>query len=84
MAVTLIVMGTFEKLMALYAFFALANYIVLIGALFVLRQRSPDLPRPFRTWGYPFAPVGVLLVSIALFVGFVISDTRNSIYALSS
>jgi basic amino acid/polyamine antiporter, APA family len=81
-AVILIMMGTFEKLMAIYAFFAVANYIVLIGALFVLRKRSPDLPRPFRTWAYPLAPVGVLLISIALFAGFIISDTKNSIYAL--
>src|SRR5438477_1478806 len=81
-ALILIIMGTFEKLMAIYAFFAVANYVVLIGALFVLRKRSPDLPRPFRTWAYPFAPLGVLLISIALFLGFIISDTRNSIYAL--
>lgn len=81
-ALILIVMGTFEKLMALYAFFAVANYIVLIGALIVLRKRSPGLPRPFRTWAYPVAPLGVLLISLALFAGFIISDTRNSIYAL--
>ena len=81
-ALILIVMGTFEKLMALYAFFAVANYIVLIGALIVLRKRSPGLPRPFRTWAYPIAPLGVLLISLALFAGFIISDTRNSIYAL--
>jgi len=41
------------------------------------------LPRPFRTWAYPFAPVGVLLASIALFVGFIVSDTRDSIYAFA-
>jgi APA family basic amino acid/polyamine antiporter len=81
-AVVLIIMGTFEKLMALYAFFAVANYGVLICALFILRKRSPASSRPFRTWAYPFAPLGVLLISIALFVGFIISDTRNSIYAL--
>jgi APA family basic amino acid/polyamine antiporter len=81
-ALILIVMGTFEKLMALYAFFAVANYIVLIGALFVLRKRSPDLPRPFRTWAYPVAPLGVLSISVALFIGFIVSDTRNSVYAL--
>jgi APA family basic amino acid/polyamine antiporter len=81
-ALILIPMGTFEKLMALYAFFAIANNIVLVGALFALRTRSPDLPRPFKTWAYPFAPLGVLLVSLALFVGFIVSDTRNSIYAL--
>jgi len=81
-AIVLIVIGTFEKLMAIYAFFAVANNIVLIGALFVLRKRSAELPRPFRAWGYPFAPFGVLIISIALFVGFIISDTRDSIYAL--
>lgn len=81
-AVILIVLGTFEKLMALYAFYAVANNIVLISALFVLRKRSPDLPRPFRTWAYPFAPLGVLLVSVALFAGFILSDTKDSVYAL--
>jgi APA family basic amino acid/polyamine antiporter len=81
-AMILIALGTFEKLMATYAFYAVANNIVLIGALFVLRKRSPDLPRPFRTWAYPFAPLGVLVISIALIVGFIISDTRDSVYAL--
>jgi len=81
-AMVLIGLGTFEKLMALYAFYAVANNIVLISALFVLRKRSPDLPRPFRTWAYPFAPLGVLLVSVALFASFILSDTRDSVYAL--
>jgi len=81
-AMVLIGLGTFEKLMALYAFYAVANNIVLISALFVLRKRSPDLPRPFRTWAYPFAPLGVLLVSVALFAGFILSDTKDSVYAL--
>src|SRR4029077_2968617 len=40
-AMVLIGLGTFEKLMALYAFYAVANNIVLISALFVLRKRSP-------------------------------------------
>ena len=81
-AVILIAVGTFEKLMAVYAFFAVANNILLVGALFVLRKREPDLPRPFRTFGYPVAPVILLLVSIAFFVGYIISDTANSLYAL--
>jgi len=81
-AMILISLGTFEKLMAIYAFYAVANNIVLISALCVLRKRSPDLPRPFRTWAYPFAPLGVLLISIALIIGFIVGDTRDSIYAL--
>ena len=81
-AMILISLGTFEKLMAIYAFYAVANNIVLIGALFVLRKRSPDLPRPFRAWAYPFAPFAVLLISGALIIGFIVSDTRDSTYAL--
>jgi APA family basic amino acid/polyamine antiporter len=82
MATILISLGTFEKLMAIYAFYAVVNNIVLISALFVLRKRSPDLPRPFRAWAYPFAPLAVLLISIALVIGFIISDPRDSTYAL--
>jgi APA family basic amino acid/polyamine antiporter len=81
-AVLLIALGTFEKLMAIYAFFGVANYIILLGALFFLRWREPDLPRPFRTWAYPFAPLAVLGISVALFVGFIISDPRNSLLAI--
>ena len=82
MAIILISLGTFEKLMAIYAFYAVANNIVLISALFVLRKRSPDLPRPFRAWAYPFAPLAVLVVSSTLVVGFTVGDPRDSIYAL--
>jgi APA family basic amino acid/polyamine antiporter len=81
-AAILIFVGTFEKLMAIYAFYAVANNIVLISALFLLRKRSPDLPRPFRAWAYPFAPLAVLVISVALVVGFIFSDRRDSFYAL--
>jgi APA family basic amino acid/polyamine antiporter len=82
-AVLLIPIGSFEKLMAIYTFFFVSNNILLIGSLFVLRKREPDLPRPFKTWAYPFAPLVLLLISVALFVGYVISDTTNSLYAVT-
>jgi basic amino acid/polyamine antiporter, APA family len=71
-----------ESEMAIYAFYAVANNIVLISALFGLRKRAPDLPRPFRTWAYPFAPLAVLVISVALVAGFIVSDPRDSTYAL--
>ena len=44
---------------------------VAVLALFVLRRREPDAPRPFRTFGYPVAPglfagVSLLIVANAL------------------
>jgi basic amino acid/polyamine antiporter, APA family len=41
---------------------------VAVGALFVLRRREPDAPRPFKAWGYPLAPA-LFVVTSALIVG---------------
>jgi APA family basic amino acid/polyamine antiporter len=40
-------------------------YSLTVGAVFVLRARHPDLPRPYRTWGYPFTPC--LLIGVYAF-----------------
>jgi APA family basic amino acid/polyamine antiporter len=30
----------------------------------VLRRRAPDLPRPYRAWGYPATPLLFLAISV--------------------
>jgi len=46
---------------------ALLMYIVSMVSLIRLRQREPDLPRPFRAIGYPYMPAWTLFsASIAL------------------
>jgi APA family basic amino acid/polyamine antiporter len=42
---------------------ALCSTLTVLG-VFVLRWRRPDLPRPYRTWGYPVTPAIFLLVSV--------------------
>ncbi len=39
---------------------------IAVAALFVLRQREPNAPRPFSAWGYPFAPAVFALASFAI------------------
>ncbi len=41
---------------------------VAVAALFVLRRREPDSPRPFRAWGYPIAPAIYAIASAAIIV----------------
>jgi APA family basic amino acid/polyamine antiporter len=49
-----------------YTGFAVVLFSGVAGAaLFVLRRRNPDEPRPFRAWGYPLAP-GIFVVVSAL------------------
>ena len=81
-AVLFILSGTFEKVIAILAFFFVANYAISFTSVFVLRRREPDLERPYRAWGYPWTTALALLGSIAFLCGAVWSDTRNSLYAL--
>ncbi len=49
--------NSFEGILT-YAGFTLNLFLVLavVGVL-VLRRREPDLPRPYRVWGYPWTPL---------------------------
>jgi APA family basic amino acid/polyamine antiporter len=82
-AVLFILFGqTFDRVITVLAFFFVANYILSFISLFVLRQREPDTPRPYRVWGYPVTPALALIGSIAFLVGAIAADTKNSVYAL--
>jgi APA family basic amino acid/polyamine antiporter len=81
-AVVLSSVGSFELLLAIGQLFAVVITILLIVSLFVLRRREPDTPRPFRTWGYPFAPFVMLVFAVLLFFGYIVSNPYPSLYAL--
>ena len=74
--------GTFEILLSLTAFLFVLNYTSGFLAVFILRRKEPELPRPFKAWGYPWTTLVVLIGSIIFLVGQIISDTRNSVYAV--
>jgi APA family basic amino acid/polyamine antiporter len=82
-AVAFILTGTFEKVLALLAFFFVANYTISFVTLFVLRVREPNLPRPYRAWGYPWTTGIVLAGSIAFLASAIHGDRENSLYALA-
>ncbi len=73
---------TFEAVIAMLTFFFVANYMLSFAAVFVLRRKEPDLPRPYRTRGYPWTTGLALVGSVAFLVGAAISDSRHSLYAL--
>jgi APA family basic amino acid/polyamine antiporter len=81
--VVLIATGTFETLIAIAAFLYGAIYGSGFLSLFVLRRREPHRARPFRAWGYPWTTLVVLVGSVLFLVGNLLSDTRNSLYALA-
>jgi APA family basic amino acid/polyamine antiporter len=56
----------FAQLADLFFVGAWPFYMLTVAAVFVLRRTRPDLPRPYRTWGYPFVPAAFLLASLGI------------------
>jgi APA family basic amino acid/polyamine antiporter len=52
-------------------------------SVIVLRRREPDLPRPYRVWGYPWTTIIVLLGSVSFLIGAILADKKNSLWALA-
>jgi APA family basic amino acid/polyamine antiporter len=65
-AMVLSLTGTFEQLADYVIFGQWIFFGLTVAAVIVLRRTRPDLPRPYRTWGYPTTPV--LFVAAALFI----------------
>jgi APA family basic amino acid/polyamine antiporter len=78
----LVASGSFERLVAMAAVFFVIVYVSGFLALFVLRRRERDLPRPFRAWGYPWTTGVALFGSLLFLVGNAASDPENTAYAL--
>jgi basic amino acid/polyamine antiporter, APA family len=65
--------GKFDEIIAVTSVLLAVLYFVNYLAVFVLRVREPDLPRPFRAWGYPVT-TGLVLVGSLLFLIAAIHD----------
>jgi APA family basic amino acid/polyamine antiporter len=80
--IAFIATGSLQKVLAVTAFFFVANYALSFTSLFVLRHREPNSVRPYRAWGYPWTTGFALAGSLAFLVSAIVGDTRNSIWAL--
>jgi amino acid transporter len=78
LGVIYVLLNDFQQLadkfiLGIWPFYALA-----VGAVFVLRRARPDLPRPYRTWGYPVVPLLFLLASVGMVVNALWTDPANT------
>ncbi len=63
LVVALILTSTFESIVNyIGVMLSLSAFLTVIG-VFVLRAKEPELPRPYRTLGYPVTPIVFLLVT---------------------
>jgi APA family basic amino acid/polyamine antiporter len=61
----LALIGLYDQLLTYAIFMMIVSYLATVAALFVLRRKLPDHPRPYRCTGYPIVPaLYILLASI--------------------
>ncbi len=78
LGVIYVLLNDFQQLadkfiLGIWPFYALA-----VAAVFVLRRTQPDLPRPYRTWGYPVVPILFLLASVGMVLNALWTDPVNT------
>jgi APA family basic amino acid/polyamine antiporter len=80
MAILLVLTGTYQELYS-FAIFAIWLFLALTAlALIRLRSKEPDLPRPFRIWGYPWTPVLLGIAACAIAVNlWLVRPVRSSV-----
>jgi len=57
LAVLFILSSSFESILVFAGFTLALNSFATVLGIFVLRQRQPDLPRPYKTFLYPLPPL---------------------------
>jgi APA family basic amino acid/polyamine antiporter len=81
-AAVLLVSGSYESLLD-YAIFAIwLSYGMMVAGVIVLRIKRPDLPRPYRVWGYPLTPVVFVAITCWFLVNMLVTRPTPSLAAL--
>ena len=84
--IMVLVLRDFETLTTYFVVVEWAALIFAVGAVFVLRRKMPEAPRPFRTPGYPWIPLLFVLGAVvgvsAIVWGEIQAGNFSSIYGL--
>ncbi len=57
--------GRYGDLLDMISFVVVLFYALTIIGIFVLRKKQPDLPRPYKAFGYPVLPILYIIMAVA-------------------
>ena len=60
----LLLTSTFEAVLVYIQFTLILSSMLTVLGVFYLRYTEPDLPRPYKTWGYPLTPLLFVAISV--------------------
>ena len=82
-SIVLSLSGTFEQLLRYAVFGAWIFMGLAVFGVFILRRKRPDLPRPYKTLGYPVTPALFVLAALYVIASSIVGAFWNSFAGLS-
>lgn len=83
-SIVLALTGTFQQLLTYVVFTGWGFYALGGVAVFALRRRAPNMPRPFRVPGYPVTPILFVLAAMALVLNTMITQPSRAAVGLGA
>lgn len=74
--------GRYGDLLALVIFGVLIFYVLTILGIFILRRKRPEVPRPYKAFGYPVLPLIYIVVAALLALLLLIFETNYTLPGL--
>jgi APA family basic amino acid/polyamine antiporter len=82
-ATLLLLTQSFEAVLDFIQFsLTLSSFLTVLGVI-VLRMSKPDLPRPYRAWGYPVTPLIFLTVMLFMMYYLIVNRPLQSVAGLA-
>jgi APA family basic amino acid/polyamine antiporter len=70
--------GQYDQLFTYVVFAQFVFYALGCGAVMRLRRKAPDIPRPYRTWGYPLTPLVFIAFALWLVANTILERPRDA------
>jgi amino acid transporter len=75
-AVVFVMLKNFQQLADMFVLAIWPFYVGGVAAVYVLRKKQPDLPRPYKTLGYPVTPALFIIAVLFLLANALLDDLR--------
>jgi APA family basic amino acid/polyamine antiporter len=75
-SVLLCLSGTYSDLLDYVIFAVLIFFSLTIFSIFILRVKRPDIPRPYKAFGYPVVPALYILTTVVIMIILLIYKPR--------
>lgn len=74
--------GKYGDLLTMVSFIVVIFYVLTIIGIFILRKKEPNLPRPYKAFGYPLLPAIYIVMATIFCIGLVYTKPFYSLWGL--